>query len=58
VSLQVNTKESLWHSLEEDMIPSFTAAKSNWLELQSKLILKKHTQSNVCVTGGMSYDFV
>lgn len=47
----VNTKESLWHSLEEDMIPSFTAAKSNWLELQSKLILKKHTQSNVCVTG-------
>jgi hypothetical protein len=54
VSLQVNTKEGLWHSLEEDMIPSFTAAKTNWLELQSKLISKKNTQSNVCVAGGMS----
>ncbi|XP_045795851.1 trafficking protein particle complex subunit 8 [Trifolium pratense] len=47
----VNTKEGLWHSLEEDMIPSFTAAKTNWLELQSKLISKKNTQSNVCVAG-------
>jgi hypothetical protein len=54
VPFQVNTKEGLWHSLEEDMIPSFTAAKTNWLELQSKLISKKQSQSNVCVAGGMS----
>ncbi|XP_004494255.1 uncharacterized protein [Cicer arietinum] len=47
----VNTKEGLWHSLEEEMIPSFTAAKANWLELQSKLIPKKLSQSNVCVAG-------
>ncbi|KAL5060385.1 hypothetical protein RYX36_031989 [Vicia faba] len=50
-SVATNTKEALWRSLEEDMIPSFTAAKTNWLELQSKLISKKHTLSNVCVAG-------
>ncbi|KAK7396773.1 hypothetical protein VNO78_17931 [Psophocarpus tetragonolobus] len=45
------TREGLWRSLEEEMLPSFSAAKSNWLELQSKLISKKHSQSNVCVAG-------
>ncbi|XP_014495790.1 trafficking protein particle complex subunit 8 [Vigna radiata var. radiata] len=45
-----NIREALWHSLEEEMLPSFSAAKTNWLELQSKLILKKHSQ-NVCVAG-------
>ncbi|XP_061362471.1 uncharacterized protein LOC133306201 [Gastrolobium bilobum] len=46
-----NTREGLWHSLEEEMIPSFSAAKTNWLELQSKLVPRKHSQSNVCVAG-------
>lgn len=46
-----SVKESLWHSLEEDMIPSLTNAKSNWLELQSKLIPKKFKESNICVAG-------
>ncbi|KAH1195455.1 Trafficking protein particle complex subunit 8 [Glycine max] len=46
-----NTREGLWRSLEEEMLPSFSAAKTNWLELQSKLIPKKHSQSNVCVVG-------
>ncbi|KAK7378868.1 hypothetical protein VNO80_04316 [Phaseolus coccineus] len=45
-----NTREGLWRSLEEEMLPSFSAAKTNWLELQSKLMLKKHSQ-NVCVAG-------
>ncbi|XP_027923371.1 trafficking protein particle complex subunit 8 [Vigna unguiculata] len=45
-----NIREGLWRSLEEEMLPSFSAAKTNWLELQSKLILKKHNQ-NVCVAG-------
>nr|KYP56952.1 Protein TRS85 isogeny [Cajanus cajan] len=45
----VNTREGLWHSLEEEMLPSFSAAKTNWLELQSKLISQKNIQSNVCV---------
>ncbi|RDX88744.1 Trafficking protein particle complex subunit 8, partial [Mucuna pruriens] len=46
-----NTREGLWRSLEEEMLPSFSAAKSNWLELQSKLMSKKQSQSNVCVAG-------
>lgn len=45
----VNTREGLWQSLEEEMLPSFSAAKTNWLELQSKLISQKNIQSNVCV---------
>ncbi|KAE8125213.1 hypothetical protein FH972_020046 [Carpinus fangiana] len=43
--------ESLWHSLEEDMIPSVSTARTNWLDLQSKLIPKKYRESNVCVAG-------
>ncbi|KAE9621728.1 hypothetical protein Lal_00032713 [Lupinus albus] len=46
-----NTSEGLWRSLEEEMIQSFSAAKTNWLELQSKLVSRKHSQSNVCVAG-------
>ncbi|KAB2059976.1 hypothetical protein ES319_A11G345400v1 [Gossypium barbadense] len=45
-----SVKESLWHSLEEDMIPSSTA-RSNWLELQSKIIPRKYKESNICVAG-------
>ncbi|KAM7264486.1 hypothetical protein ACFE04_002169 [Oxalis oulophora] len=44
-------KESVWSSLEEDMIPSLTTARTNWLELQSKIIPKKYRESNVCVAG-------
>lgn len=50
---QANVGESLWRSLEEDMIPSLSTARSNWLELQSKLITKKFEESNICVAGGM-----
>ncbi|KAJ7942948.1 Trafficking protein particle complex subunit 8 [Quillaja saponaria] len=46
-----STRESLWRSLEEEMIPSFSTARTNWLELQSKLIPKKYRESNVCVAG-------
>ncbi|ESR43290.1 hypothetical protein CICLE_v10010925mg [Citrus x clementina] len=46
-----NVRESLWRSLEEDMIPSLSTARSNWLELQSKLITKKFEESNICVAG-------
>ncbi|XP_007028000.2 PREDICTED: trafficking protein particle complex subunit 8 isoform X1 [Theobroma cacao] len=46
-----SVKESVWHSLEEDMIPSLSTAKSNWLELQSKLMPKKYKESNICVAG-------
>ncbi|KAK7244790.1 hypothetical protein RIF29_39616 [Crotalaria pallida] len=46
-----STKEGLWRSLEEEMISSFSAAKTNWLSLQSKLVSKQNSQSNVCVAG-------
>ncbi|GFY97981.1 tetratricopeptide repeat (TPR)-like superfamily protein [Actinidia rufa] len=47
----VGVKESLWRSLEEDMIPALSTIKSNWLDLQPKLLPKKHKESNVCVAG-------
>ncbi|KAL9373909.1 hypothetical protein Peur_033529 [Populus x canadensis] len=45
-----SVKESVWHSLEEDMIPSLPTVRTNWLELQSKL-LPKYKESNICVAG-------
>ncbi|CAN8256112.1 unnamed protein product [Cochlearia groenlandica] len=44
-------EESIWQSLEDDIIPSLNSGKSNWLELQSKLLPKKYKESNVCVAG-------
>lgn len=35
------------------MIPSLSTGRTNWLELQSKLIPKKYKESNICVAGGM-----
>ncbi|XVF76076.1 hypothetical protein PTKIN_Ptkin13bG0237100 [Pterospermum kingtungense] len=46
-----SVKESIWRSLEEDMIPSLSTARSNWLELQSKLMPKNYKESNICVAG-------
>ncbi|KAI3823375.1 hypothetical protein L1987_04810 [Smallanthus sonchifolius] len=47
----VSVKESVWQSLEEDMVPSLSNAKTTWLDLQSKLLPTKLKQSNVCVAG-------
>lgn len=47
----IGVRESIWKSLEEDMIPSLSTAKSNWLELHTKLVPKKSKQSNICVAG-------
>lgn len=46
-----SVKESVWQSLEEEMVPSLSNAKTNWLDLQSKLLPAKLKQSNVCVAG-------
>ncbi|OMO68610.1 Tetratricopeptide-like helical [Corchorus olitorius] len=46
-----SVRERIWRSLEEDMIPSLSTARTNWLELQSKLIPKKYKESNICVAG-------
>ncbi|KAL7096493.1 hypothetical protein ACP275_10G083100 [Erythranthe tilingii] len=46
-----SAKESLWQSLEEDIIPSHSVMKTNWLESQPKILPKKYKESNVCVAG-------
>lgn len=46
-----SVRESMWQSLEEDMIPSLPTIRTNWLESLPKNISKKHKQSNICVTG-------
>ncbi|XAR64788.1 hypothetical protein NMG60_11008624 [Bertholletia excelsa] len=46
-----SSKESLWRSLEEDMIPSLSAMRSNWLDSQPKVQSKRYKESNVCVAG-------
>lgn len=55
-SCQVSVKESVWQSLEEEMVPSLSNAKTTWLDVQSKLLPAKLKQSNVCVAGGMMVD--
>ncbi|KAL9230618.1 hypothetical protein vseg_005946 [Gypsophila vaccaria] len=47
----VGVRESLWRSLEEDMIPPLSTAKTNWLELHTKIVSKKYKESNICVAG-------
>ncbi|GAA0142138.1 hypothetical protein LIER_03102 [Lithospermum erythrorhizon] len=47
----VNVKETLWNSLEEEMVPSLTSTKTNWLDLQSKILPKKYRESNISVAG-------
>ncbi|XP_024028403.1 trafficking protein particle complex subunit 8 isoform X3 [Morus notabilis] len=46
-----SVKESIWRSLEEDLIPSLSTGRTNWLELHSKLVAKTYKESNVCVAG-------
>ncbi|KAK4396586.1 Trafficking protein particle complex subunit [Sesamum angolense] len=45
-----SVRESLWKSWE-DMIPSLSVIKTNWLESQQKVLPKKYKESNVCVAG-------
>lgn len=42
-------KESFWRSLEEDLVPSVSSLKPNWLESHGKKISR--TELNVCVAG-------
>ncbi|CAK9152962.1 unnamed protein product [Ilex paraguariensis] len=47
----VNVSESLWKSLEEDVIPPFSIIRTNWLESQAKLVPTLYKESNICVAG-------
>ncbi|KAL3628138.1 hypothetical protein CASFOL_027184 [Castilleja foliolosa] len=46
-----SVRESVWQSLEGDMIPSLSVMKTNWLDSQPKFLPKKYKESNVCVAG-------
>ncbi|KAI5679651.1 hypothetical protein M9H77_00878 [Catharanthus roseus] len=47
----VSVKESFWQSLEEDMIPSYSSMKTNWLDSHGKNLTQKYKDSSVCVAG-------
>ncbi|KAA8518448.1 hypothetical protein F0562_015922 [Nyssa sinensis] len=47
----ISVRESIWRSLEEDITPSWSTVKTNWLESQPRLLSKKYKESNVCVAG-------
>ena len=60
IPIQASAKESLWQSLEEDMVPSASAAllsgnKSSWLQVQTMVLPTKTKDTNVCVAGGTKF---
>ncbi|XP_068668294.1 uncharacterized protein [Aristolochia californica] len=50
-SASVHVKESLWQSLEDEMLPSISIIRTNWLESQSRPSLKKFKDFSICVAG-------
>ncbi|XP_010247554.1 PREDICTED: trafficking protein particle complex subunit 8 isoform X2 [Nelumbo nucifera] len=50
-STAVSVRESLWQSLEENMVPSLPTSRTNWLESQPKYSSKKYKDSSICVAG-------
>ncbi|XP_027176053.1 trafficking protein particle complex subunit 8 [Coffea eugenioides] len=46
-----SVKEGIWLSFEEDMIPSLSSMRNNWLESHGKNFPQKYKDSNVCVAG-------
>ncbi|XP_058085040.1 uncharacterized protein LOC131232663 [Magnolia sinica] len=51
-SAAVHVKESLWQSLEEEMVPSISTVRTNWLESQPRSSTsKKYNDFCVCVAG-------
>ncbi|KAJ0966330.1 hypothetical protein J5N97_027468 [Dioscorea zingiberensis] len=51
-SADVHVNENMWQSLEEELVPSMSTFKPNWLESQPKFSpLKKYNNSSLCVVG-------
>ncbi|KAF7851940.1 hypothetical protein BT93_L1651 [Corymbia citriodora subsp. variegata] len=50
-SAAAGVRESIWQSLEEDIVPSLPTVRSNWLDVQSNFILKRNKDSNICIVG-------
>ncbi|CAN6291607.1 unnamed protein product [Urochloa humidicola] len=47
----VDVSESTWQDLEEELIPSSSVVRTNWLDTQPKSSLRKYKDSSVCVAG-------
>jgi hypothetical protein len=47
--LQVGVSESTWQELEEELIPSSSIVRTNWLDTQP---MRKYKDSCICVAGG------
>ncbi|KAG6537578.1 hypothetical protein ZIOFF_002672 [Zingiber officinale] len=47
----VHVSENLWQSLEEELVPSATTSRSNWLDSQMKSSSRRNNDSAVCVVG-------
>ncbi|CAL4927721.1 unnamed protein product [Urochloa decumbens] len=47
----VDISESTWQELEEELIPSSSVVRTNWLDTQPKSSLRKYKDSSVCVAG-------
>lgn len=50
-SADVQVSESMWQALEEEMVPSISIVRSNWLDKQPKTSPLKDNSSCVCVAG-------
>lgn len=47
----VDVSESIWQELEEEMIPSSSVVRTNWLDTQPKSSPFKNNKASVCVAG-------
>ncbi|KAG2545392.1 hypothetical protein PVAP13_9KG306369 [Panicum virgatum] len=47
----VDVSEGTWQDLEEELIPSSSVVRTNWLDTQPKSSLRKYKDSCVCVAG-------
>lgn len=50
-SAAAGVRENIWHSLEEEIVPSLHTARTNWLDEQSNFISKRIKDSNICIVG-------
>ncbi|WVZ60808.1 LOW QUALITY PROTEIN: hypothetical protein U9M48_010785, partial [Paspalum notatum var. saurae] len=47
----VDVSESTWQGLEEELIPSSSVVRTNWLDTQPKSSLRRYKDSCICVAG-------
>ncbi|VAI22892.1 unnamed protein product [Triticum turgidum subsp. durum] len=50
----VDVNESIWQELEEELIPSSSVVRTNWLDTQPKSSPFRNNKACICVAGGKS----